>query len=73
MRPAAICVEHGLLALDADHLEAAVGERQRQRQAHPAETDDRDAFDMRLQSRRGRCGARARYWRANASTKRGLK
>ena len=35
--------EHRGLALDADHVEAAVGEGERERQADPAEADDGDA------------------------------
>ena len=56
-------LQHGLLALDADHLEAAIGERERQRQPHAAQADDRD-LHRRRRSRR--------YWRANAATKRGF-
>jgi hypothetical protein len=37
-------LEHRISPLDADHLEPPVRERQRQRQAHPAETDDGDAL-----------------------------
>ena len=36
-------VEHGLLALDADRAQAALGERQREWQADSAEADDGDA------------------------------
>ena len=58
-----------VLALDADRPQPAIGERQRERQADPAEADDGelahpcDAVYVRSE----------RYWRANASTKRGLK
>ena len=62
-------VEHGLLALDPDRVEPAIGERQREWQADTAEADDGDA---RFHPRRVYV-RRLRYWRANASTKRGLK
>ena len=35
--------EHGVLALDPDHVEAAVGEREGERQADPPQADHRDA------------------------------
>ena len=47
MLPGGDLLEHGGLALDPDHLEAAIGERERQRKAHPAEADDGDALRHR--------------------------
>ena len=62
------------LALDTDHVEPAVGEGQCQRQAHAAETHNRDASGHAGQStsRPGRVTRSERYCRANESTKRGL-
>ena len=64
-------LQHALLALDADHVEAAIREGERQRQAHPAQTDDRDVHGPES-TRRYRRRRSRRYWRANAATKRGL-
>ena len=62
-------VEHRLLALDADRSQPSVRERQREGKADPAEADDGDArFHAAAVYLRS-----LRYWRANASTKRGLK
>ena len=62
-------VQHPLLALHADRAQPSIRERQREGQADPAEADDGNArFHAAAVYLRS-----LRYWRANASTKRGLK
>ncbi len=61
--------EHDVLALDADHVDAAIGEREGERQANPPQADHRDALRSHY-ARPARLWAR--YWRVMPSTKRGF-